>query len=255
MPTTRGCRSARSASIRWSAARARSIAAIGGRPAGILGGLAYSEATRVPDRFFLVTHHDTIVYLDEAAERLGHGPLGIVPLNLVFEPDGGTGRLVFLGQSPVAERGMSPTTAAGDVRPPDAAPFLFRVDRYPDDKVALRANGLYLAADLDGAVRADRTWCRAFEQYRLVRLDTINGLALLQRFSWVSEDNGTNVRLLPQPIDFGANGRTNRARSPRVRAIRDAKSCSVRRGSSSSGRRCRLSSIDATRRSCRGGPW
>jgi hypothetical protein len=175
--------------------------------AGILAGFADSEATRVPDRFFLVTHHDTIVYLDETAERLRHGPLGIAPLNLVFEPDGGIGRLVFLGQSLGAERAVSPSTAAGDVSLVGAAPFLFGVDRFPDENVGLRANGLYLAADLDGAVRADRTWCRAFEQYCLVRLDTINGLALLQRFSWVSEADGANVQLLPQPIDFGRERR------------------------------------------------
>jgi hypothetical protein len=55
-----------------------------------------------------------------------------------------------------------------------------------DGSIGLRVNQYYVAADLDGIVRNDRSWCRAFEQFRLMRTDTVDGLAILQRHSWIS---------------------------------------------------------------------
>jgi hypothetical protein len=158
-----------------------------------------------PDRFFLVTHHDTIVYFDDATQRIRHQPLGIAPLNLAAELAGACMRLVVAaGGDPPRERLVSFIQSDGAIGFPasnDAAAMT--VETFADGGVGLRCGDHYVVADLDGLVRNDRPWCRAFEQFRLIRADTIAGLAILQDHTWISQRDGTGVTLAPQPIDYG----------------------------------------------------
>ena len=60
-----------------------------------------------------------------------------------------------------------------------------------------------MAVDRDGVVRNNRQWCRDWEHYRLVRADTLDGLGLLRRYSWLSHSDRRIIALAAQPIDFG----------------------------------------------------
>ena len=155
------------------------------------------------DRYYLISHHDTILFVDEAAQRFGHGPFGIAPLNLVLELADLQGRLILLSSDLSKNRRLSFAQPSGETCLSQAFDPDFQVDWFADGSVGLRMNELYIAADLGGIVRNDRSWCRAFEQFRLIRMDTIDGLALLQRHSWISHCDRQIVTLSSQPIDFG----------------------------------------------------
>jgi hypothetical protein len=160
--------------------------------------------TAAPERFFLVTHHDTIVYFDEATLRIRHLPLGIAPLNLAAELTGALARLIVALDDPPRERPVSFVRFDDTIGfPEDDESAALMVETFADGGIGLRRSDRYIAADLDGLVRNDRTWCRQFEQFRLVRVDTIAGLAVLQRHVWISQCDGATVKLAPQPIDYG----------------------------------------------------
>ena len=179
------------------------------------GGRLATELTSMPsqnrevasnDRYYLISHHDTILFVDEAAQRFRHGPFGIAPLNLALELVGTQAHLILLGDDPSKDRKLSFAQPTGEIH------FLshsfdpnFQIDSFADGRIGLRMNELYVAADLDGLVRNDRSWCRAFEQFRLIRMDTLDGLTILQRHSWISHGDHQVVTLSPQPIDFGGN--------------------------------------------------
>jgi hypothetical protein len=166
--------------------------------------LPQSGETKSSERYFLVSHHDTILFVDQAAQQFCHGPFGIAQLNLALELEGYRGRLVLMGDAPARDRRLSFATPAGETRFLSASfDSDLRIERFDDGSIGLRINELYVAADLDGLIRCDRSWCRAFEQFRLIRTDTIDGLAILQRHSWTSHSDGQTVTLAPQPIDFG----------------------------------------------------
>jgi len=157
-----------------------------------------------PDRYYLISHFDTILYVDEAAQRLRHAPFGIAPLNLALELAGPQGRLIFLENNPTGYRKLSFALSTGEIRLlSDSADPDIQIESFADGSIGLRTCELYVAADLDGMVRSDRPWCRAFEQFRLARADTIDGLAILQRHSWISHRDRQIVTLASQPIDFG----------------------------------------------------
>ncbi|MGO9849372.1 MAG: hypothetical protein ACLPKT_23025 [Methylocella sp.] len=63
------------------------------------------------------------------------------------------------------------------------------IDTFSDDSVGIRVGDKYVSTDSDGLVRNDRTWCREWERYHLVRRDTLNGIALLCQNSWLSNDD------------------------------------------------------------------
>ena len=172
--------------------------------AGATETLARSADTKSQDRYYLVSHHDTILSLDEAAQQFRHAPFGIAPLNLALELEGTRGHLVLLGDAPAKERKLSFGLPTGEIKLlSDSADADFQVQSFADGSVGLFIGELYVAADLDGIVRNDRTWCRAFEQFRLIRTETLDGLAILQRHSWISHSDGQIVTLAAQPIDFG----------------------------------------------------
>jgi hypothetical protein len=164
----------------------------------------HPEHAAAPDRYFLVTHHDTIVYFDNATQRIRHLPLGIAPLNLAGELVSGSLRFVLTRADPPRERLVSFVDSDGTIGfAEDDRSAELTVETFADCAVGLRRGDRYVAADLDGLVRNDRAWCRAFEQFRLVRADTIAGLAILQHHTWISACDGVAVTLAPQPIDYG----------------------------------------------------
>jgi hypothetical protein len=181
---------------------ARALASGDWWPSSIAG--TTSTLLQAQNRYFLVSHHDTILFVDEAAQQVRHGPFGIAPLNLVLELEGQRGRLVLLGDAPSNDRQLSFATRAGETRfLSHSADLDLETEWFADGSIGLRVNELYVVAELDGIVRNDRTWCRAFEQFRLIRTNTIDGFAILQRHSWISHRDGEIVTLAPQPIDFG----------------------------------------------------
>jgi hypothetical protein len=173
-------------------------------PAVAASTLPQSGATTSSERYFLVSYHDTILFGEVAAQQFRHGPFGIAPLNLALELEGSRGRLVLLADVPSNDRNLSFATPAGETRVlSDTCDPDLQIEWFADGSIGLRIDELYVAADLDGSVRNDRSWCRAFEQFRLIRTDTIDGLAVVQRHSWTSHGDGQTVTLAPQPIDFG----------------------------------------------------
>jgi hypothetical protein len=156
--------------------------------------IAFSE-----DLYYLVTHHDTVIYLDRAAQRLRHGPFGVVPVNLVVGLAEAAADLVVLGEPGLGRARLAFASPGGDTRSLSEGD----VEHCPDGSVGLRAAGLYVGAEMNGDVRGDKPWCRQYEQFRLVRADTIAGFAILQQHSWISDDDGRPVAFAPQPIDFG----------------------------------------------------
>ncbi len=164
----------------------------------------HSRSVDDHDRYFLATCHDTIVYLDLAAKRLCHNPFGIAPLNLYLEITGSRARLI--GYDPVssADIPISITRDSGEIRgSSEPAGAGLEVQHFSDDSIGIKRNDFYLVAELDGLVRNNRRWCRLFEQFRLIRTDTIDGLAMLQRHAWIGHRDRQVVTLAPQPINFG----------------------------------------------------
>jgi predicted O-methyltransferase YrrM len=175
------------------------FAASGIRPTGSRSG---SEAATAPDRFYLVSHHDTILYVDKNSQHLRHAPLGVAPLNLVLELVGTRGRLMT-GASLSDARQVSFAQPTGEIRTQSGRGGLdWHIDTFGDDSIGIRGEVHYLRADhLGGVDSVD--WCREWERYRLVRVDTIDGIALLRRHSWLSHSDRRIVSLAPQPFDFG----------------------------------------------------
>ena len=84
-----------------------------------------TEATSMPsqsrevasnDRYYLISHHDTILFVDEAAQRFRHGPFGIAPFNLVLELAGTQAHLILLGDDPSKDRKLSFAQPTGEIR-------------------------------------------------------------------------------------------------------------------------------------------
>jgi hypothetical protein len=155
--------------------------------------------------YYLVSHHDTILYVDEDAQRLRHAPFGVAPLNLVLELAGPRGRLMMRKGSSSEDRQVSFAQSAGEIRTqPGRAALDLHIETFADDSIGIRAGEHYVGADQIGGVRNDITWCREWERYRLVRADTFDMLPFLRRYSWLSHSDRRIVSLAPQPIDFGS---------------------------------------------------
>jgi hypothetical protein len=154
--------------------------------------------------YYLVSHHDTILYVDEHAQRLRHAPFGVAPLNLVLELADPRGRLMMRKGSSSEDRQVSFTQSAGEIRTqPGRVALDLHIETFADDSIGIRAGEHYVGADQIGGVHNDRDWCREWERYRLVRADTLDMLQLLRRHSWLSHSDRRIVSLAAQPIDFG----------------------------------------------------
>jgi hypothetical protein len=157
-----------------------------------------------PEQYYLVSDHDTVLYLEAHSHRLRHAPFGIATPNLVLELTGSLGRLVARGESPSEVGQVSFASSDGQMVVALSRTDLdCRIENFPDGRIGIRAGETYLGADPDGVARNNRSWCRDWERYRLIRADTVKGLALLRCYSWVSHDDRRIVSLADQPLDFG----------------------------------------------------
>ncbi|MGY2997351.1 hypothetical protein [Mesorhizobium sp. URHB0026] len=155
------------------------------------------------DQNYLITHHDTVVFFDSDLRRVRHAPFGIAPWSLAIELAGQTGRLLAQGKSPGEVRQLSFGTADNDATTHvTSTSFDCDIETFSDGSVGIRTGDHCLGSDLDGFVRP-KHWCREWERYQLVRADTIEGLALLRRYSWLSHADRRVYSLAAQPIDFG----------------------------------------------------
>ena len=131
-----------------------------------------------PVLYYLVSHHDTIVHLDAAAEILRHGPPANVPLNIVLELAGTRGRLLLKGAVPDQLRAVSFTPLSSGIRTDvGGTDYNCEIENFGDGSVGIHTHGRYLSADSDGIVRKNRTWCRTWERYLLVRTETLGARA------------------------------------------------------------------------------
>lgn len=155
------------------------------------------------DQYFLISHHDTLVFADTDLQRVRHAPFGVAPLNLLIELGGQKGRLLLRGKSPGEVRQISAERSDIDIRAQTARANLdCDIETFADGSISIRTGDHYLGSDLDGLVRK-KNWCRDWERYQLVRRDTIEGLALLRRYSWLSHTDRQTHSLVAQPFDFG----------------------------------------------------
>jgi hypothetical protein len=162
------------------------------------------EETAFPNEYYLVSHHDTILYADAGLRRLRHAPFGIAPLNLALELVGPRGRLIVKGGSPSEVRQLSIAESTGETCTRLGRIVLdLHIETFGDDSIGLRVGKHYVSADQVGLVHSDRDWCRDWEQYRLVRADTLDTIPLLRRYSWLGHSDRRIVSLAAQPINFG----------------------------------------------------
>jgi hypothetical protein len=166
-----------------------------------LDAMPEGSAPESQDLFHMVTDHDTIVYLDHQTWHLKHAPLGIAPLNLVLETVGSHARIwaVFDEGSELCQ--LHFLSNDGTVKPersrsvPDCG-----ILPIADLVFGVRIGEHYLSAGLDGLVRNDRLHCQRWEHYRFLRADTVRGLSLMRRYSWLSPDDRRILCLADQPL-------------------------------------------------------
>jgi hypothetical protein len=105
---------------------------------------------------FLCTVHGTLIYFDTTSRSLRHAASNGVPANAGLMIEDGIGRLVYRsGDEWMPLNGQNHAGHVGDTGP-RGAPLTFQVARLADGLVALSGNGVWLAADPDGAVALNR---------------------------------------------------------------------------------------------------
>ena len=153
--------------------------------------------------YYLISHHNTVVYVDVASQCLRHAPLGTAPLNLLLEIDGDRARLVMKDERSDSFRQLSIEHPSGKISEHIGNDGLdCRVETFDGGTVALRVREQYVSADSDGRVRNDRDWCREWERYLPLTMDTVDTLLLLQRYSWLSHSDRRVLSLADETIDL-----------------------------------------------------
>lgn len=152
-------------------------------------------------RYRLVTHHDTIVYWDPQTKEIRHALFGSALLNIALQRLGDQAVLLISVSQGTSNHGMA-GFAKDLMVDAGGQPVIggIVVESLTEDVVGLRIGTHYLSADTDGLIRNDRPHCREWERYRLVREDTLDGIAIASRFSWVSH---SDRRLLTLPVEAG----------------------------------------------------
>jgi hypothetical protein len=128
--------------------------------------------------FYLLSHHGTVLYVCVASSlSLRHAPLKVASLNLVLEVEDTRVRLLMLGHSPYEIRQISFVHPNGEIRTrSDRADFdgdMVTFITFADGNAAIRVGDKYVSADTDGLVRNDRTWCREWERFHLVKTEVL----------------------------------------------------------------------------------
>ncbi len=153
------------------------------------------------DWFVLISEHDTIAYFDPVTRRLRHAPIGIKTPNLVFQWRDRAGDLLVVDR--MSWRALTSISQDGGAEIAAETEEPLEIEYYRDDSVSLRTAGLFLGADLDGFVRANRTRCLQWERYRLVPFPTLCAMSLMRKRNWSEATDGETFTLSDQPIDFG----------------------------------------------------
>ena len=166
-----------------------------------LDAMPEGSAPESHDLFHMVTDHDTIVYLDLGTWHLRHAPLGIAPLNLVLETVGSQARIWAVLDEGLELRELHFPSHDGTVNPQlgRSAPNC-EILPIADLVFGLRIGERYLSASVDGLVSNDRPHCQRWEHYRFLRADTLRGLSLMRRYSWLSHDDRRILCLADQPL-------------------------------------------------------
>jgi hypothetical protein len=163
--------------------------------------MAAGAAPESQNLFYLVTDHDTMVYLDQQTSHLKHAPLGIAPLNLVLQTVGSQARVWTVLEEGSELRQLHFSSHDGTVNPelgrsaPDCG-----ILPIADLVFGVRIGEHYLSASVDGLIHNDRPHCQRWEHYRFLRADSIRGLSLLRRYSWLSHDDRRILCLADQPL-------------------------------------------------------
>jgi hypothetical protein len=153
--------------------------------------------------YYLISHHNTVVYVDAASRCLRHAPLGTAPLNLLLEIEGERARLVMKDERSGHFRQLSIEHPSGKINEHMGdAELDCRVETFDGGAVGLRVREQYVSADSDGRVRNDRDWCREWERYLPLTMDTVDTLLLLKRNSWLSHSDRRILSLGDEDIDL-----------------------------------------------------
>ncbi len=152
--------------------------------------------------YYLISHHNTIVYVDLASQCLRHAPLGTAPLNLLLEIDGERARLVMKDDRSGHFRQLSIEHTGKISEHIGGAELDCHVETFDRGAVGLRVREQYVSADSDGRIRNDRDHCREWERYLPLTIDTIDTLLLLQRYSWLSHIDRRILSLADETINL-----------------------------------------------------
>ena len=128
----------------------------------------------LPGSYYLLSHHNIILYVDNESKRVRHAPFGTARLNVVLELASGGGQLRVIGRSPSEWLRVSLEREGDEIRIQAGDDDLDgAIRRLPDGLVGIRIGEFYASADFDGVVRSNRFWCREWERYRLVGADAV----------------------------------------------------------------------------------
>jgi hypothetical protein len=153
------------------------------------------------DLFHLVTDHDTIVYLDMATRRLRHAPLGIAPFNFLLEIVGSQARLWMVSDQAAGLSQLHLSGFDGSVDPlPGRSPPDCELLPIANLVFGIRIGERYLSAGVEGHVHIENAYCHRWEHYRFMRADSVRGLSLMRRHSWLSHDDRRILCLADQPV-------------------------------------------------------
>jgi hypothetical protein len=155
-------------------------------------------APEIRNGFVLVSHHDTILFYDFEAFCLRQEPFGIAPLNLVISFRGDRAQLFAIDP----DNNIWAVVWGGTVRPFESDLYDIERKLYSDDTFSISSNRKFVSASLNGEITWHNDWCRQWERFKVIRVDTIIGLAWLRRENWIAE-NGEVLSWHDQPFDFG----------------------------------------------------
>jgi hypothetical protein len=152
----------------------------------------------------LISHHNTVLYVDVVTQQIRHAPLGIAPLNLLFETIGLRGRLIVAGTfSEEDAHQVSLVQSSGAIRAQigcGAADCY--VETFADERIAIRTRQHCLSADQDGLIRNNREWCNDWEKFLPINSAALKTLLLFFKYNWRCHSDDSIFSLVGQTINL-----------------------------------------------------
>jgi hypothetical protein len=123
--------------------------------------------------YYLISHHGTVLYIHSAGSlSLRHASLELASLNLVLEIEDARARLLMVENSASGVRQVSFVRTKGEIHAQSSrTDFDCDIVTFADGSVGIRLRDKYVSANLDGMVRNNRTWCREWERFHLVKAE------------------------------------------------------------------------------------